>query len=167
MIMTIWQHGPARGQMKLFKSGKARRALLIIGAAGASALLVFLFDWVFPGKLGPFLGAFLAGLMSVPFFLFGEGGKEAEESRKFINVVGHSIDDIMIGAAETSYFVDSVKKQIEKDVQTAVAVVASSEQNAHTTERIAANVTSTTTARATARQREPSIFSCVIKERSS
>src|SRR5471032_2043940 len=54
-------------------------------------------------------------------------------------MVGEEIDAVMIVAAETSYFVDSVKKKIELDVQTASDIVASSATNASTTERIAAN----------------------------
>ncbi len=45
----------------------------------------------------------------------------------------------MIGAAETSHFVDSVNQKIGHDVQTASVIVASSAQNLHTTEQIAAN----------------------------
>jgi len=125
--------------MKILTSTKVRRTVLCVGAAGVGAFLVFLVNVVLPGTLGPVLGAFLAALASVPLFLVVGNGRQADESGKFIELVGHSIDDIMIGAAETSYFVDSVKKQIEQDVQIALAVVASSEQNAHTTERIASN----------------------------
>ena len=45
----------------------------------------------------------------------------------------------MIGAAETSFFVDSIKNKIAQDVQAANSIVAGSEQNASTTEQIAAN----------------------------
>ncbi|WP_395408786.1 methyl-accepting chemotaxis protein [Pseudoduganella sp. UC29_106] len=62
--------------------------------------------------------------------------------RRFAVTVGKEIDAIMIGAAETSYFVDSVKKKIEQDVQTASGIVNSSDQNARTTELIANNAES-------------------------
>ena len=58
---------------------------------------------------------------------------------EFATIVGDEIDGIMIGAAETSYFVDSVKKKIEHDIQTASDIVASSGQNSATTEQIAVN----------------------------
>lgn len=57
----------------------------------------------------------------------------------FINKIGSEIDHIMIGAAETSFFVDSIKNKIAQDVQAANGIVAGSEQNASTTEQIAAN----------------------------
>ncbi|RQO38663.1 chemotaxis protein [Herminiimonas sp. KBW02] len=63
------------------------------------------------------------------------GGKHVD----FGNKVGGEIDHIMIGAAETSFFVDSIKNKIAQDVQTANGIVAGSEQNASTTEQIAAN----------------------------
>ena len=63
------------------------------------------------------------------------GGKNTD----FVNKIGGEIDHIMIGAAETSYFVDSIKNKIAQDVQAANGIVAGSEQNASTTEQIAAN----------------------------
>lgn len=106
MLKTIRRHESPRGHMKILTSTKVRRAVLCMGAAGAGAFLVFLVNVVLPGTLGPVLGAFLAALVSVPLFLVVAKGKQADESGKFIELVGHSIDDIMIGAAETSYFVD-------------------------------------------------------------
>jgi len=61
------------------------------------------------------------------------------KSRAFTDVVGEEIDRIMIGAAETSHFVDSIKRKIEQDVQTTNDIVLSAERNAGITERIAAN----------------------------
>ncbi len=58
---------------------------------------------------------------------------------RFARTVGEEIDAIMIGAAETSYFVDSVKTKIGQDVETATGIVASSAQNARTTVQVAAN----------------------------
>ena len=125
--------------MKYLLSRKARPAIAAAIAAAASTLLVFLINFIAPGALGPVPAALLAAIAGVLVLSLMATGNEAEESRQFIHVVGHSIDDIMIGAAETSYFVDSVKKKIEKDVQTAGEVVTSSEHVARTTERIASN----------------------------
>ncbi|WP_076593934.1 methyl-accepting chemotaxis protein [Herminiimonas arsenitoxidans] len=74
-----------------------------------------------------------AGLLDV---LHHRGGGK---SLDFVNKVGSEIDHIMIGAAETSFFVDSIKNKIAQDVQAANGIVAGSEQNASTTEQIAAN----------------------------
>ncbi|KAF1047603.1 MAG: Methyl-accepting chemotaxis protein McpQ [Herbaspirillum frisingense] len=58
---------------------------------------------------------------------------------QLVGKVGSEIDHIMIGAAETSFFVDSIKNKISKDVDSANSIAASAEQNAATTEQIAAN----------------------------
>ena len=63
-----------------------------------------------------------------------EGGAEA-----FARKIEGEIDHIMIGAAETSYFVDNVKKKIESDVLTIKDIVGSSQHNADTTQHIATN----------------------------
>ncbi|MES2129903.1 MAG: methyl-accepting chemotaxis protein [Pseudomonadota bacterium] len=107
-----------------------RHALWIVLAIGASATLAAAAGIPLWFALPPTLfGA--AATMRWPRPA-GTGGDHT-----FTEIVGHAIDDIMIGAAETSFFVDSVKKKIEKDVQTASEVVATSRQNAATTERIA------------------------------
>ncbi|HWJ96281.1 MAG TPA: methyl-accepting chemotaxis protein, partial [Telluria sp.] len=81
------------------------------------------------------LGAVLAGATSLAVSRLREGdGAHAAVAR-----VGHAIDDIMIGAAETSHFVESVQKKIEKDVRTSGAVRKHAQHNAETTERIAAD----------------------------
>ena len=120
---------------------KARPALVLAGAAGASTLVIFLIGQAVPGALGPVAAALLASAASLGLArLAGTGdGGEAARSRDFIGVVGHAIDDIMIGAAETSYFVDSVKKKVELDVRTAGEVAASALEVALSTRKIAAN----------------------------
>ncbi|MFC0135990.1 chemotaxis protein [Massilia eurypsychrophila] len=120
---------------------KARPALVLAGAAGASTLIIFLINQAVPGALGPVAAALLASTASLALVrLAGSGnGSEAARSRAFIDVVGHAIDDMMIGAAETSYFVDSVKKKVELDVRTAAEVAASAQEVALSTRQIAAN----------------------------
>ncbi|MBB3211049.1 methyl-accepting chemotaxis protein [Herbaspirillum sp. Sphag1AN] len=53
-------------------------------------------------------------------------------------IVGQ-IDHIMIGAAETSFFVDTIKNKLSHDVVAANAIVSGADQNAGTTEQIASN----------------------------
>jgi methyl-accepting chemotaxis protein len=117
--------------MKLLASKPAR---LIALAAGAT-LLVYLLQLAF--AIGPLAAAFVASALTGAVLLFAGSGKEQAESRQFMDIVGHAIDDIMIGAAETSYFVDSVKKKIETDVRTAVEIVASADAVAGSTAAIA------------------------------
>lgn len=123
---------------QLLRSGKSGIALPAGGAAVAGLILAVLFHWLTGGALGTTAAAAVASLSSVGVMLLLTRGGE-DESHSFISLVSRSIDDIMIGAAETSYFVDSVKKKIHDDVQIAIDVVGSAEQVAHSTERIAVN----------------------------
>jgi methyl-accepting chemotaxis protein len=116
-----------------------RLAVLVGGAAAGGALLVFVAGVLLGKPLHPLIAALLASLASMAVLLLLWRDKGGEEGQQFITVVGHAIDDIMIGAAETSYFVDSVKKKIEQDVQTAVTVVEGADEVADSTARIAGN----------------------------
>ena len=53
--------------------------------------------------------------------------------------VGQQIDHVMIGAAETAYFIDSIKKRIVHELAATDAVVANASQTATASEQIAAN----------------------------
>ena len=125
--------------MKFLQSKTGRRALA--GGAGTAlgSVSVGALDALAPGLLGPVADALLAGGITLAtVFVAGEADSDSQ-LHGFTDLVGHSIDDIMIGAAETSYFVDSVKKKIEKDVETANAVVQHAEGVAHGTREIADN----------------------------
>lgn len=126
--------------MKLMQRAFVRRLLLAGVAVMISLLLVFLLDWGANGALGATLLAAVAATCSAGIAI-GWLGRTAAHSPmlEFADRIGKATDQIMIGAAETSYFVDSVKKKIEQEVQTINEVVASSEQNGSATEKIAAN----------------------------
>jgi methyl-accepting chemotaxis protein len=64
--------------------------------------------------------------------------RDSGETR-LANSVSRELDGIMIGSAETSHFVDSIKKKIDQDVQTVTEITVTSEQNVTMMERIAAN----------------------------
>ncbi len=120
-------------------TGTVRAALLAAASLIAGAVLASLLLWLLPslsGTIWPALAAAAAALATTA--LLRDRG-EADANTRFIGLVGHAIDDIMIGAAETSYFVDSVKKKIHDDVQIAVEISASSEDVAHSTVEIAGN----------------------------
>ncbi|WP_225984653.1 methyl-accepting chemotaxis protein [Noviherbaspirillum aerium] len=53
--------------------------------------------------------------------------------------LGEEVDHIMIGAAETSYFVDSIKKKVDQDLQTTEQIAGRAAQTVEATEQIAAN----------------------------
>jgi methyl-accepting chemotaxis protein len=125
--------------MKLPQNKTARLALRFGSAVAISALLVAVLEALLGAAPNSYLVASLASAVSLAILLGGRSGAAARQSRQFAATVGKAIDAIMIGAAETSYFVDSVKKKLDQDVQTASAIVASSDHNTRTTERIAAN----------------------------
>ena len=115
-----------------------RIASLIVGALIASLLLAWLSDAIgIPG--GAVKGAIIASLCSSILILFIASRKTESGAVRFAEHVEGEIDHIMIGAAETAFFVDSVKKKIETDVATARDIVHSTAQNAATTRQIAGN----------------------------
>ncbi|SHH44752.1 methyl-accepting chemotaxis protein [Massilia sp. CF038] len=125
--------------MKLLHlSAPHRRLALALAAVLAGALTTLLINWISGGTLGPGWSALLASTLSLIVFLFTSSDRGGED-RQILAVVGHSIDDIMIGAAETSYFVDSVKKKMHDDVQITVRIAGSASEVADSTVQIAGN----------------------------
>ncbi|WP_288392200.1 methyl-accepting chemotaxis protein [uncultured Herbaspirillum sp.] len=91
---------------------------------------------------GQWLGApgasCVAVLLGMVGFAMARRG-EQPQAGPLVDKISGQIDHIMIGAAETSFFVDTIKTKIGKDVVAADRIAASAEQNAATTEQIAAN----------------------------
>jgi methyl-accepting chemotaxis protein len=123
--------------MKLLQHKLVQRGLWILGATAGGTCLAYLFNLMGAGPVTAAIPAALGGA-AIAWWAARQGSGD-DGVRHFAHTVGAEIDAIMIGAAETSYFVDSVKKKIELDVGTAGGIVQSSAQNADTTERIAAN----------------------------
>ena len=123
--------------MKLLQHKMVQRGLWILAATAGGTGLAYLCGLM---GAGPVMAAVPAALGGAALAWWAARQDHDEGGvRHFAHTVGEEIDAIMIGAAETSYFVDSVKKKIELDVSTAGNIVHSSSQNADTTERIAAN----------------------------
>ena len=123
--------------MKLLTSNTARRLLAGCAGIGTGTASAWLLDSVSPGMLGPAGGALLASSMTMAAVFVAGDSKNAARGQEFTDLVGQSIDEIMIGAAETSYFVDSVKKKVEKDIEIANSVVLDAESVEHSTVEIA------------------------------
>ncbi len=122
----------------LLQHNAVRTALTIAGAVAASALLIWLADLCgIPGGLPRSI--VLTSLCSSIFALSFSQRRAHGGAERFAQHVEGEIDHIMIGAAETSFFVDSIKKKIETDVATANEIVQSTAQNAVTTRQIAGN----------------------------
>lgn len=106
----------------------------VLGGGTAFAL-----DAAGAGKtIGAPLQAVAAVLLALVGFALAQRRGNTGDAQ-LVDKVGNEIDHIMIGAAETSFFVDSIKSKISKDVDSANNIAASAEQNAATTEQIAAN----------------------------
>lgn len=123
--------------MKLLQRHGVRMVLLLLAGVALALVLV----WLLQLALGdhPLLFAALAALTGAVVVLLGRGDGGAGALKRFADTVGQAVDALMIGAAETSYFVDSVKKKVDQDVATAGEIVASSQHNARATEAISAN----------------------------
>ena len=124
--------------MGFLQNGMTRFILSALAATALACGLVYVLDLGFDG-LSPLIPSALSAVAGVAIAWLAARRNDDEGWRKFANTVSHTIDEIMIGAAETSYFVDSVKKKVEQDVKSASAIVDSSELSARNTEQIAAN----------------------------
>lgn len=115
------------------------------GALAAAASIVFglvpatLLTLAWPTLSGTSWPALAAAATALAAHAALRKRRGANANTAFSKLVGHAIDDIMIGAAETSYFVDSVKKKIHDDVQIAVEISDNSAKVATSTQVIADN----------------------------
>ncbi len=107
---------------------------LVLGGGAALAL-----DAVGAGRwlAAPWVSCVAVLLGLVGFALVRGRGQPRGDA--MVDRISGEIDHIMIGAAETSFFVDTIKNKSSKDVGAADRIAASAEQNAATTEQIAAN----------------------------
>ncbi|MES2161445.1 MAG: methyl-accepting chemotaxis protein [Pseudomonadota bacterium] len=126
--------------MKLLQHQLVQRGLWILGATAGGTCLAYLFKLAAGDGAALIYTAAPAALTGALVAWWAAGlNKDEGGVRRFAQVVGEEIDAIMIGAAETSYFVESVKKKIELDVGTAEVIVRSASHNAQATAAIAAN----------------------------
>lgn len=124
--------------MKLMQHTWFRSTALLAAAAVGGVVPALLAGWMIGGDQGGVVLPLLAATSGAAIVMLGtrrrQGAPDALAAR-----IAEEVDHMMIGAAETSYFVDSVRKKIEVDVQTVDGIAASSEENASTSEQIATN----------------------------
>jgi methyl-accepting chemotaxis protein len=108
-----------------------------IAIAAGTALAAFV-QWIAGAGLSPLLLAATGAFAAVIVTLLGAQAN-GQGGTHFIEEMGEEVDHIMIGAAETAYFVDSIKKKVDVDLQTTEEIVGRAQQTAQTTEQIAAN----------------------------
>ncbi len=112
-------------------------APLLASAAGGTALAALL-DWLAGAAIGTVTLAAIAASCSAAVAMLALR-RRPDGNKHFAMRVGGELDHVMIGSAETSYFVDSIKKKIDLDLQITEDIVGRSRQTAQTTEQIAAN----------------------------
>ncbi|KRB93358.1 methyl-accepting chemotaxis protein [Noviherbaspirillum sp. Root189] len=89
-------------------------------------------------SVGPVVSAIIASVTATGV-TFCATRKRGGNASSVLREIGDEVDHIMIGAAETSYFVDSIKKKVGIDLQTTQEIVGRAEQTALATEQIAVN----------------------------
>ena len=125
--------------MKSPPTSLALSAATNVAVFAVSVLLVYLLDAALPRGCGSLSAAALASVATMGLLYLSRKRRDDTSHQVFVATVSRAIDEIMIGAAETSYFVDAVKTKTENDVQTAIAVVGDAQTVALSTREIATN----------------------------
>jgi methyl-accepting chemotaxis protein len=114
-----------------------RRTAVAMAAIAAGAVCAYAAQSLAPALAGTFIAAMLASALSVLVVMLLWRSGPAQGEGALFEVVGGAVDAIMIGAAETAYFVDSVKNKIDHDVAAVGAMVTDAGIVAKGTEQIA------------------------------
>ncbi|HYC43794.1 MAG TPA: methyl-accepting chemotaxis protein [Noviherbaspirillum sp.] len=117
---------------------QGRRYLLLLVAAMLVSAALAAFEWFGGIAVNPFVAAFIACASGIALSMV-VSARSSNGTEAFAHKIGDEIDHLMIGAAETSYFVDSIKKKVDVDLQTTEEIAGSAQETAHTTEQIAIN----------------------------
>jgi methyl-accepting chemotaxis protein len=89
-------------------------------------------------NVGPIVSAAIASAASALIAVIAYRAAGARDTSG-VAELGEEVDHIMIGAAETSYFVDSIKKKVDQDLQTTEQIAVRAGQTVEATEQIAVN----------------------------
>ncbi|MDP9107825.1 MAG: methyl-accepting chemotaxis protein [Pseudomonadota bacterium] len=114
------------------------RFLPLLGIAFVATLMAAALQ----AALGGISGAALAGAAIASLVAAGGAAwwaRRGDTHAALALRVGTQIDHVMIGAAETAYFIDRIKKQIVHELAATDAVVANASQTAAASEQIATN----------------------------
>lgn len=120
-----------------------------VAAVGGGTAAAALVGWA-AGGAAQVLPAAIAAAVAAAVVLFA-GRKGDVGSSNVMERIEDEVDHIMIGAAETSYFVDSIKKKVDHDLQTTELIVEKASHTAEATEQIAANAARASTVAADVR----------------
>ncbi|WP_313960324.1 methyl-accepting chemotaxis protein [Bordetella genomosp. 13] len=80
----------------------------------------------------------VAAVVAAAASQWARGGGSRHDARQ-LEQAGAEIDHIVIGAAETSHFIDAIKQQVDRDLHATDRIAARAAHTAQTTEQIAAS----------------------------
>jgi methyl-accepting chemotaxis protein len=124
--------------MKIMEQKSVRYLAIGAVAVAAAILIALLIDWIAASAVGPVMSATVGAVVAALVCLLANRSNSGGTTH-LLERMGDEVDHIMIGAAETSYFVDSIKKKVDLDLQITEDIVDRARQTAQTTEQIAAN----------------------------
>lgn len=124
--------------MKIMEQKSIRYLIVGVAAVAIGTAVSALIQWIAGTGVSPLLLAAVGAVVAVMISLLA-GSSNGTGTAHFVEQMGDEVDHIMIGAAETSYFVDSIKKKVDVDLQITEDIVGRAQQTAQTTEQIAAN----------------------------
>ncbi|GAB3537511.1 methyl-accepting chemotaxis protein [Noviherbaspirillum agri] len=123
--------------MTAIKRKTGRFIALAIMAAAAGTLAAAVVGWAIDATLA-IMPAAIAAVVAAAIALATSRNADAG-SKKIMAQIEGEVDHIMIGAAETSYFVDSIKKKVDRDLHTTEQIAEKARHTAQATEKMAAN----------------------------
>ena len=135
--------------MTAIKRKTIRRVGTAVAAAGVGTAAAALVGWG-SGAAVPILPTAIAAAVATAIVLFANRGGDVS-SKHVMEQIEDEVDHIMIGAAETAYFVDSIKKKVDHDLHTTEQIVDKAHHTAQATEQIAANAARASTVAADVR----------------
>lgn len=123
--------------MNMMKRKSVRYLAPVVATAGGVVAAVVA-GWGAGDAVGSILPATIASAVTISILALvrrnvrGSGGHLMER-------MGYEVDHVMIGAAETAHFVESIKKKVDHDLHTTEEIVGKAEQTAHATAQIASD----------------------------
>ena len=118
------------------KSIVKKNAIIIISAIILSAVPVWIWSFFVGSDYAVIWVPVFASACSSGLILYFRNKNETDQ---FSELIGQEIEGVMTGAAETSHFIDQVKKKVEQDVLITNNIVDKSEQNSSSSNQIAHN----------------------------
>jgi len=118
------------------KSVIKKNAIIVFSAIAVSAIPVWLWIFLIGSGYATIWIPIFASACSSLLVLNILNKKDVD---LFSGLMAQEIEGIMIGAAETSHFIDQVKKKVEQDVAIANNIVDKSQQNSASSNQIAQN----------------------------